>query len=811
MSDDFVEEGVTDRMDETARGLLDAFLVKMKERAYPWAWSECHEFRRLRHGPDPLRREAVSLLMPMLSDPARPLPDPLGYVLTSLLQYLLETKPPLDDRELRAAIDLSVTLKLFSRNAICEPAPSLATMAEQLLAAHRPSDKLAQTLRRFRATMNETTPVNIARGVVRRLDALLGESDRVELDLRDTWSARIRDDLGRMAPAAREAWHELFLLGWRHDNEATPSKTFMRAAAPVIDRIGLPELRRHSVDWLTGITLPPRRGGDRKYDAYPDYEPGEDMKDRNALYLRALVWVWSRRPDGDVARAIADLAIVCLTKMPDVGAYSDKLGNACIYTLGVMPSMDAVAQLARLKQKVKYRVALRLIEKAYQRAADREGGTVDDVQEIALPTFGLDREGTKRVAVGEHVAVLRIVDSTKAAVQWLTKDGGALKSVPSAVKAGHADTLKELRTELKYLNAQLAAERARIELQLRADRTLPFAQWRTRYVDHPLLQPTVRALIWEFDTGTGTIAAIPHASGLVDQHDTPIAPADGWAVRLWHPVTAPAPVIVDWRRWMRRHEMTQPFRQAERESYALTAEEASGGLSSIRFGGHLIQEHILHPLCRTRGWRYELQVGNPGNYPTLALPQCRLQAEFLVRAGEHGLFATLYADHVCFTSDGVAVSLTDVPPRVFSEVMRDVELFVSVCSITLDPSWHNREGPEADFWTTAAFGELSAGARQRRRVLEGMLDQLTIARQCHLEDRFLVVSGQLRTYRIHLGSAQVTMEPRDRFLAIALPEEALPPGEPDAVLGLILRKAFLLARDSRIADAELRRLIEEGR
>jgi hypothetical protein len=216
-----------------------------------------------------------------------------------------------------------------------------------------------------------------------------------------------------------------------------------------------------------------------------------------------------------------------------------------------------------------------------------------------------------------------------------------------------------------------------------------------------------------------------------------------------------------------------------------------------------------------------------------------------VHAGEHGLYPTLYADQVEFVrprqrpkrrgrspQDTAAwiqtlrnapppavVPLSDVPPRVFSEVMRDVELFVSVASITLDPVWHDRQGPEAAYWKRAAFGELNVAARERRQVLEEMLRWLSIGPRCRIEDRFLVVKGQLRTYRIHIGSTQILMEPRDHFLRLSDPppgrgrtqtSHALPSGDPDIVLGLLLRKAFVLANDSAIADPAIRRVIERA-
>ena len=69
-------------------------------------------------------------------------------------------------------------------------------------------------------------------------------------------------------------------------------------------------------------------------------------------------------------------------------------------------------------------------------------------------------------------------------------------------------------------------------------------------------------------------------------------------------------------------------------------------------------------------------------------------------------------------------------------------------------------------WNSYAFGELGETAHARRAILERLVPRLETAGQCTLSDRFLVARGKLRTYRIHLGSGNVLMEPNDQYLCI---------------------------------------------
>jgi len=162
--------------------------------------------------------------------------------------------------------------------------------------------------------------------------------------------------------------------------------------------------------------------------------------------------------------------------------------------------------------------------------------------------------------------------------------------------------------------------------------------------------------------------------------------------------------------------------------------------------------------------------------------------------------------------DGVndPVPLAQIPALVFSEIMRDVDLFVGVASVGNDPTWQDGGpgGHYRGYWRAYAFGELGETARTRRATLERLIPRLKIASRCTLTDRFLVVQGTLRTYKIHLGSGNVLMGPNDQYLCIvpardpksAETSRLFLPFEGDTTLSIVLSKAFLLAADDSIKD-----------
>ena len=164
------------------------------------------------------------------------------------------------------------------------------------------------------------------------------------------------------------------------------------------------------------------------------------------------------------------------------------------------------------------------------------------------------------------------------------------------------------------------------------------------------------------------------------------------------------------------------------------------------------------------------------------------------------------------------IPLEQVPPLVFSEIMRDVDLFVGVASVGNDPTWQDG-GPDGrfrEYWTDYAFGKLSETAKTRREVLSGLLPRLAIGDRCTFEDRFLVVRGDLRTYKIHLGSGNILMAPNDQYLCIVQARSSTKDGggkrvflpfEGDERLSTIISKALLLADDRKITDQTIVRQI----
>lgn len=572
--------------------------------------------------------------------------------------------------------------------------------------------------------------------------------------------------------------------------------------------------------WLTAVKAPLEQLGDEAFTVvlgewFAPCTADTIHQDPNTDTIKALVWMAARVEDDGMPSVLGRFCETCYRKVPGVGPANIKLGNACIYALGEMPGGRAVAELVRLRSRIKFNQGRKQLEKALAEAAERAGLTVADLEEIALPAFGLDADGARQVAMGEVTAEIRITGSDEVTLSWTGADGKPRKSVPASVKADHADELKALRAEIKEIKGLLAGQRYRLESLYLAQRSWPLADWRKRYLAHPLLANLARRLVWKF----GDAVAVPMGDGFIGVDGEAVEPAADVSVSLWHPLDSDAAGVLAWRRRLAALEVTQPFKQAHREIYILTDAERETNVYSNRFAAHILRQHQMNALCRARGWRYNLQGAwdQEESVPTLELPNWRISVEFWVDYAsddclESGVYIYRATDQVRFLNEvDDTIPLERVPPLVLSEAMRDVDLFVGVASVGNDPEWLDR-GPDAPFrqyWSDFSFGALGETAKTRKAVLEELLPKLKIADKCEISGKFLKVRGTKRTYKIHLGSGNILMEPNDQYLCIvqgrgkagsARSDNLRLPFEGDGVLSIILSKAFLLTADDKITD-----------
>ncbi|MGE3805754.1 MAG: DUF4132 domain-containing protein [Gemmataceae bacterium] len=444
----------------------------------------------------------------------------------------------------------------------------------------------------------------------------------------EAWVETLKQALALMDETARGHWTALVL----HCNSASASKpsakwlkqatallapighdAFAAVAGSIIEQIGKP-----------GKTPPARMTG------MGDQTDPTLIHDVHSDQLRGLVWCTSLVNDDKLTHVVGAAADACFHKLAWIGPRSPKIGNACLNALAQKTDLKAIAELSRLKTRVKHASVKKQLGKSLDAVADKVGMSADELEEVAVPSCGLTGVGIMEQRVGDVTVRVEVDERGKASVAYQPAGKKAQGSVPASIKEAHADEIKTLKKDIKEIDKLWPAQRNRVEQLFLRQADWSLADFRARYLDHGLVGTLARRLIWRFAERAGCW----HAGQIVDAEDRPLEGlGDNTRVTVWHPSTAAAAEVEAWRNWLERHEITQPFKQAHREIYLLTEAERATQVYSNRFAAHILRQHQFAALCQQRGWQYRLQgAWDSANTPTLLLPRWDLRVEFWVEA-----------------------------------------------------------------------------------------------------------------------------------------------------------------------------------
>ncbi|MEM7230380.1 MAG: DUF4132 domain-containing protein, partial [Planctomycetota bacterium] len=791
--------------------LLTSFLVARGDNAYrrtPEIDAAMHAI--LESTPE---RQAVVLVQMVGKNLA-------DYGITSdLMLRLFQRKLPLTQEELARLVrwsnrngSLGHVLKSVERVAAHE---TLETVLEEAL-----HDVQQGEARMYR-------PQTAQRKIHERIAKLLGEEApiKVYVDPDFPMTARIAVDLEQFDDIHRQPMMQL-LAHAQSASGAKPSRKWTSAMTAFLELLPNDLVASAIQVWFSLFDKPITRPLEN------EWQSEWSVSEASADLVKGLLWATaSLQPDESLIRAISALGLSSQRKIAGVGPRCIKVTNAAVWALSAIDHQLAIAQLAILRSRIRNRTTQKQIDKAMAAVAERLGVSEEEVSEIAVPTFGFDEVGVIRTSLAGFTATLTITGTSSTTLQWIKPDGKTQKSVPKAVKDEHAEEVKELKAAAKDVEKYLPSQRDRLDRMHLRRKPWQFETWTERYLHQPIVGSLVRRLIWSITDGDRTYDATwdDSATALVDVHGSPIGDVSRDAdVTLWHPIGKDTEQTLAWRSYFEEREIQQPFKQAHREIYVLTDAERTTRVYSNRFAAHIIKQHQFNALCAVRGWRNQLRLMVDDEYEpaTKDLPEWGIRAEFWIEGigdgygvdtTETGTYHFLATDQVRFydidalrltahaggggygTYQQVApdpLPIEDIPPLVLSEVLRDVDLFVGVASVGNDPTW--ADGQENQdrraYWSDFAFGDLSVAAQERRSMLERLVPRLKIADRCTFSDRFLHVRGDKRTYKIHMGSGNIQMEPNDQYLCIVAGRGAISgpaakvflPFEGDRTLSIIL-------------------------
>lgn len=638
----------------------------------------------------------------------------------------------------------------------------------------------------------------------------------------------LQQDLGD-SPEIRN----LVILFCSLDAKKMPTPAWMNQAETLIDAIGRDRFLEYTIQLL--------KQGLAAYEAYlerfANHENPEPWMEKVYSTERAehtqkgKYWEWQdldagkyyffRKLKGRFFRGAIFCAILYtgnVELLNALDAFCIRLpahSSDAIWVYSQLPVETGVPHLTLLRAKIKKKSVQNRIDSALKKIGQKHKVSAEQIEEMAISSYGLNAQHVLEKPMGAFIANYRLINHRKGELSWINQQGKAQSSLPNSIKEDCAHSLKLFKAQIKEIETQLSIQKERIENLYLKNQEWNYQNWRKLYIAHPLIGVLGKQLIWSFRSEEQQGEGFWQDEYVVDTQGNPLNWVDAQSrVTLWHPIQATSEQVQSWRKFLVERQITQPFKQAFREVYLLTDAERATQNYSNRYSGHFLDIKVFTGLAKTRGWASSTYGQNS---PSKRLPHWNLKAEFHVdensfrRDMDRRIEIFLETHGVRFYQDRKTLDLQEIPLLIFSEVMRDVDLFVSVANMVVDPLWiEQAHQPMREYAQNYNEQELQAMALTRKEALQYLIPKLKIANKCSFEGNFLRVQGRIRAYKINFKSGNILMEPNDRYLCIVedrsknnLADKLYLPFDGDRLLSIILSKALLLADDHKITDPSI--------
>ncbi|PWK15771.1 DUF4132 domain-containing protein [Tumebacillus permanentifrigoris] len=376
-----------------------------------------------------------------------------------------------------------------------------------------------------------------------------------------------------------------------------------------------------------------------------------------------------------------------------------KRGALSSYALRVMAltgGQEPLLLVNTFRRKSKIKLVKEGAEESFLAAAGALGLDVDGLTDRMVPTLGFDAAGEQVLDYGTRTFRLRLTPTLDLVV--VDERGKQFKNLPKPSQKddeAQAEAAKEFFKALKkQLRALYKAQAARYELAMVKERMWTRELWSKLFVENPILMKFATALLWGlYEEGALQQSFRYLADGTCRTLDGATFEAqEGSVIGLVHPLEITEEERVQWLRQFEADELKAPFEQLSRLVYHITDEERAG-TQIERYHGVTISSHTLFNRLTKLGWSKGLNQDG-GVYFDFYKDDQRLRVG--AQLDHHGIrtdstdegadvtvttlrfYRATTIKRGSYLSDGNPVQNLilpgDVPPRLFSEVLYEVEL-----------------------------------------------------------------------------------------------------------------------------------------
>lgn len=409
------------------------------------------------------------------------------------------------------------------------------------------------------------------------------------------------------------------------------------------------------------------------------------------------------------------------------------------------------------------------------------------------------------IAVGEYGFQI-VIDASGNAELEITKGGKKQKAVPAALKKN--EEVLAISGFKKKLKEQYSRTVKMFEQGMEESEIYSFGELKN-LCENPVAKAVLERLVWVCGRGIGVLTDrgltdVSRAAGHLCDETAEAAGAvketgaqagvlsleEEDSLRVAHPWDLYQ--SGKWPRFQRyffdlcrTENIRQPFKQVFRELYVKLLEETEKEVSLL-FAGNQIQPQKTAACLKGRRWIADVEEGlQKIYYKENIIAGIYALADWFSPADVEAptLEYVVFYDRKTFRQ----LKIAEVPDIIYSEVMRDVDLAVSVAHAGgVDP-------------------ESSHSTVEMRRVIARFNAELFGLKNVTFEKNHAVIRGSRASYSIHLGSGVIHQLGAHQINVLPVHSQSrgkvfLPFVDEDPKTAEIMSKILLFAQDNKIKD-----------
>ena len=388
----------------------------------------------------------------------------------------------------------------------------------------------------------------------------------------------------------------------------------------------------------------------------------------------------------------------------------------------------------------------------------------------------------------EGVEVKLSVDDYGRAELVCVKNGKTLKSIPAALKKNeYIINLKEFQKKLK----EQYSRTVKMFEQAMENRELYELKELKALTGNPVIAPIVKSLVYVACELPCSVIGMLSENGLCDYNRQLTELPENTKLRVAHPFDMhQAGCWSEYQNYLFEEInagtiVKQPFKQVFRELYVKLDEEKDEYATRM-FAGNQIQPQKTVGCLKNRHWVADYEEGlQKVYYKDNIIAKMYALADWFSPSDIEAptLEWVEFSDRNTFRT----IKLKEVPDIIYSEIMRDVDLAVSVAHVGgVDP-------------------ETSHSTMDMRKVIISHNLPLFKLTNVTFEGHHAIIQGELGRYSIHLGSGNIHMIGGHQINVLPVHSQSrgklfLPFVDEDPKTAEIMSKIVLFAQDKKIKD-----------